>query len=325
MDNSVASLSTDKRFQLFYSDTFELPLPPNHKFPMAKYRMLRDRIAHSALRQMCELCEAPAAADSALTLAHTPEYVRRVATGELSAVEIRRIGFPWSREMVERARRSVGATIAAAESAWNDGFSANLAGGTHHAFAESGQGYCVFNDTCVGTRWLQYRRLAERIAIVDLDVHQGNGTAAMMGGDPSVYTLSIHCDVNYPFRKSESRLDIALAAGTTDGNYLAIVRAALDQMQGEFQPHFAFYVSGADPFHGDRFGKLKLTKSGLAERDRIVFEFFAERGIPVAVSMAGGYARDISDVVDIHFATIRTGLEVGLRWAPKIHNAQPGR
>jgi acetoin utilization deacetylase AcuC-like enzyme len=266
---------------------------------------------------------APAATAQQLELAHTPEYVRRVFAGELTDLEQRRIGFPWSPGMVERARRSVGASIAAAETAVRDGFAANLAGGTHHAFADSGQGYCVFNDVCVAARWLQQRQTVERIGIVDLDVHQGNGTAAIMSGESKIFTLSIHCRENFPYRKASSDLDIELPVGVEDSAYLDALAQALDRAFSAFDPQFAFYVSGADPFVGDRFGKFRLSKLGLARRDAMVYDFFATRQVPVAVSMAGGYARDLNDLVDIHFETVRSGAEAFERtWpGPATHRA----
>lgn len=297
--------------KLYYSDTFVLPLPSHHKFPMAKYRMLRDRISSSRLNEVCELLMAPEATEQQLSCVHTRDYVSRVLSGQLSDVEQRRIGFPWSQQMVERARRSVGASIAAGKSALEDGFSANLAGGTHHAFADSGQGYCVFNDSCVAARWLQELGLVRNVAIVDLDVHQGNGTAAITANDPTIFTLSIHCEENFPFRKAQSNLDIELPVGTGDERYLGELRRGLSEALAQFRPDIVFYVSGADAFSDDRFGKLKLSKAGLETRDRIVFEFFSRAHVPVAASMAGGYARNLDDLVDIHFATIKSGVDIG--------------
>jgi acetoin utilization deacetylase AcuC-like enzyme len=293
---------------------------------MAKYRLLRDRICGSPLMRHCELHLAPPATNEQLQRAHTQEYVRRVATGQLSDVELRRLGFPWSEQLVERAKRSVGATIAAGECALRDGFSANLAGGTHHAFADRGQGYCVFNDCCVAARNLQHGGLVRDIAIVDLDVHQGNGTASIAAGDSSIVTLSIHCSDNFPFHKTAGTLDVELPPGTTDAEYLSELHTALVGAFSTARPDIVFYVSGADPFEGDRFGKLKLTKAGLMERDRIVYEFFARRRIPVAATMAGGYARNIDDLVDIHFGTIQVGVNVyrNIRWGCETTESRMG-
>lgn len=289
----------------FYSDRFVLPLPEGHKFPMAKYAGLRDRIISERIVHPDDLHEAPAAPWDDLLLVHDPGYVDAVAAGTLPRDTQRRIGFPWSPEMVERSRRSVGATIAAARAALDDGVAANLAGGTHHGFADRGEGFCVFNDVAVGARVLQRDRGARRIAIVDLDVHQGNGTAAIFAGDPSVFTFSMHGEKNFPFRKEVSDRDVALADGTGDDEYLPLLRQHLDDVLNRHQPDFVFYLAGADPYEGDRLGRLKLTIAGLQERDEIVFAACRRRGLPVAVSMSGGYATDVDAIVTIHANTIR--------------------
>lgn len=293
--------------QLFYSDVFELPLPNGHRFPMAKYRLLRERFAD---HPPFSLALPPATTDSQLGLAHAGEYIEKVKTGTLSPLEIRRIGFPWSPAMVERSRRSTGASVAAGRAALEEGVAANLAGGTHHAFADSGQGYCVFNDVCVAARVLQEEGRVRQVLVVDCDVHQGNGTAEIAKEDPSLFTFSMHCDRNYPFRKAESDFDLALPEGTGDQTYLAQLELALHQIEIACQPELVFYLAGADPFEHDRLGLLSLTKAGLRERDRLVFEFFERRGVPVAIAMAGGYAPQLKDIVDIHATTVLTGKEV---------------
>ena len=294
-----------EKIKLYYCDTFELPLPENHRFPMAKYTLLRERIAADQLSQDCQLIVPPAATDDEILLAHDGEYLDRIKSGQLSAVEIRRIGFPWSRGMVERSRRSTGATISAARSAVTDGLSANLAGGTHHAFANSGQGYCVFNDVCVAAKVIQQQHNSiERVLVVDCDVHQGNGTSGIAANDPTLFAFSVHCQENYPFRKTEGDLDIALPAGAQDDEYLSKLKAGIDIAMSQFNPDFVFYIAGADPFVGDRLGRLGLTKSGLRFRDELVINYFRNLEIPIAISMAGGYAPEIQDIVDIHFATI---------------------
>ena len=296
---------TQSKIKLYYCDTFELPLPENHRFPMTKYTLLRERIAESQLSLGCELKLPPSASDEEILLVHDFDYLDRIKSGRLTDVQIRRIGFPWSPEMVERSRRSTGATVAAAEAAITDGISANLAGGTHHAFADSGQGYCVFNDVCVAAKTIQRRhRSVGRVMVVDCDVHQGNGTASIAADDPTLFSLSVHCSVNFPFKKTDGDLDIALPPGTQDDEYLSRLKAGIDSAMGQFSPDFVFYVAGADPFTGDRLGKLDLTKSGLRRRDELVINYFAQREIPVAISMAGGYAPNVEDIVDIHFATI---------------------
>ena len=272
---------------------------------MAKYAGLRARILADGIVQPDDLREAPAAAWKDLLLVHDRAYVDAVASGTLSRDTQRRIGFPWSAEMVERSRRSVGATIAAARTALDEGVSANLAGGTHHSFADRGEGYCVFNDVAVAARVLQRDRGARRIAIVDLDVHQGNGTAAIFKDDESVFTFSMHGEKNFPFRKEVSDLDVPLADGTGDDDYLSLLRHHLGEVLNCHQPDFVFYLAGADPYEGDRLGRLRLTIEGLYCRDEIVFTACRRRGLPVAVSMSGGYANDVDAIIAIHANTIR--------------------
>jgi len=296
----------------FYSDHFVLPLPEGHKFPMAKYSGLRERILAEGIIAPADLHEAPAASWDDLRLAHDAAYVEAVATGTVARDIQRRIGFPWSPEMVERSRRSVGATIAAASVALDEGVSANLAGGTHHAFADRGEGFCVFNDVAVASRVLQRDALASRIAVVDLDVHQGNGTAAIFQGDDSVFTFSMHGDKNFPFKKEASDLDVALPDGTGDDEYLAALRTHLAEVLNRHQPDFVFYLAGADPFEGDRLGRLKMTIDGLRARDEIVLGTLSKAGLPVAISMSGGYAHDIEAIVTIHTNTIHTAST--LKW-----------
>ena len=294
----------------FYSDHFVLPLPEGHKFPMAKYSRLRERIIAEGLIASGDLHEAPLAALDDLLLVHDAAYVDAVMNGTVPHDVQRRIGFPWSPQMVERSRRSVGATIAAAAAALDDGAAANLAGGTHHAFADRGEGFCVFNDVAVAARVLQRDHHAGRIAIVDLDVHQGNGTAAIFAGDASVFTFSMHGDKNFPFKKEVSDLDVPLADGTGDDEYLPLLRAHLHDVLNRHQPDFVFYLAGADPFEGDRLGRLKMTVDGLRRRDEIVMEACTRARLPVAISMSGGYANDIDAIVTIHTNTIRTACNV---------------
>jgi acetoin utilization deacetylase AcuC-like enzyme len=294
----------------FYSDHFVLPLPEGHKFPMAKYSRLRERILAEGIVSPGDLEEAPPAAWDDLRLVHSAAYVDAVATGTVPADVQRRIGFPWSPPMVERARRSVGATIAAAHVALDDGVAANLAGGTHHAFADRGEGFCVFNDVAVASRVLQRANLARRIAIVDLDVHQGNGTASIFRDDPTVFTFSMHGEKNFPFKKEVSDLDVALADGVKDDEYLSGLEAHLAGVLARHQPDFVFYLAGADPFEGDRLGRLKLTIDGLRRRDAFVFETCRRAGLPVAVTMSGGYAHDVDAIVAIHTNTIRSAAQI---------------
>jgi acetoin utilization deacetylase AcuC-like enzyme len=289
---------------LYYADHFVLPLPPGHRFPMAKYARLRERLAACGEFREDDFRVPSAATDADIRRAHCPEYLGRVVAGSLSAKEIREIGFPWSEAMVERSRRSAGATLAAARDALVQGWSANLAGGTHHAFFDRGEGFCVFNDAAIAARALQAEAGLARVAVIDCDVHQGNGTAAILRGDDSVFTFSIHGARNFPFAKEASDLDIELADGTGDEEYLWHLERGLDETLERSGPQLAIYLAGADPHEGDRLGRLKLTKRGLERRDELVFGRLAARGIPVAIAMAGGYGNEIDDTVAIHAATI---------------------
>lgn len=290
--------------KLFYSDTFELPLPASHRFPMAKYGRLRQRVLNAAWAADCSLELPPAATWEELLRVHEETYLQRVFAGELSDLEQRRIGFPWSEKMVERCRRSTGASIAAARAAKRDGVAVNMAGGTHHAMPDAGSGYCVFNDVAVAARALQHEGQARRVLFVDLDVHQGNGTAAVTTNDSTLFSFSMHGDNNFPFRKTASDLDVALSDGTGDDDYLAALDGALTQIAAEFPTDFVFYLAGADTWAGDRLGKLAVSKVGLLARDEMVLEWCRKRQVPIAICMAGGYAPDIDDIVDIHFQTI---------------------
>ena len=288
--------------KIFYTDHYVLPLPDGHRFPMQKYSLLRERVAGSPLG--AGLMDPRAATDAEILRAHEAGYVARVATGTLAPVEVRRIGFPWSPAMVERSRRSSGATLEACRAALADGIAVNLAGGTHHAFRDRGEGYCVFNDSAIAALAMQAERRARRVVVIDCDVHQGNGTAAILADDPSVFTFSIHGANNFPFAKEQSDLDVELPDGTGDDTYLEALRHGLDSALGRARPDLAIYLAGADPYEDDRLGRLALSKGGLRQRDRLVLETLAHWRIPAAVTMAGGYARRIEDTVDIHFGTV---------------------
>lgn len=286
----------------FYSDHFVLPLPDGHRFPMEKYRLVREGVANTVAG--IEFREAPAVSDGVLALAHHPRYIEQVSTGSLSRAEQKAIGFPWSAQMVERSRRSAGATIAACRAAMTDGVAANLAGGTHHAHMDHGEGFCVFNDAAIAARLMQAERHVSRVAVVDLDVHQGNGSAAILAHDDSVFTLSVHAENNYPFMKARSDLDVPLPDGTGDAAYLDALQDALAEMFRRFFPELIIYLAGADPHEGDRLGRLAMTLEGLAARDRMVLDHARQRQIPVAVAMAGGYGTHINDTVTVHVQTI---------------------
>lgn len=296
----------------FYTDHFVLPLPDGHAFPMAKYARLRELVIRDAIIAPDDLRVPAAATREDLLTVHTPRYVDAVIDGTLDAREQRRIGFPWSPAMAERARRSVGATVAATRQALERGISANLAGGTHHGFADHGEGYCVFNDTAVAARIAQRDFGIGRILVVDLDVHQGNGTAHIFADDPSVFTLSVHAAGNFPFRKERGDLDVELPDGTGDDAYLSALDDALATAFARAQPELVFYVAGADPYEGDRLGKLTLTIEGLRARDRRVFERvrgFRGSGVPCVVAMAGGYCADVDTIARIHANTLREARE----------------
>jgi acetoin utilization deacetylase AcuC-like enzyme len=296
----------NQRVKAFYTDHFVLPLPDGHRFPMQKYRLLRDRVT---LMDGLELKEPSAATDEDLIRVHDQGYVKRVTQGQLSPAEIREIGFPWSDLMVERSKRSAGATIQACISALEDGVSVNLAGGTHHAYADKGSGFCVFNDAAVASKYLQNLRKMN-VAIIDLDVHQGNGTAAILGKDPGCYTLSLHGEKNFPFRKESSHLDVGLSDGCSDDEYLLHLTRALNQMDSEFKPDMLIYLAGADPHEGDRLGRLKLSFKGLYLRDQMVLDFAKTNDLPIAIAMAGGYGIHIETTVEVHAQTVQLALQL---------------
>jgi acetoin utilization deacetylase AcuC-like enzyme len=309
----------------FYADNFVLPLPEGHRFPMAKYKLLRNRVVRELPDVRME--EAPAATDGELALVHTPAYIESIARGTLPPAAQREIGFPWSPAMAERARRSAGATVAAAREALGlhgatEGLAANMAGGTHHAYAGKGSGFCVFNDVAVAARLMQAewargrtaRGAPLQVAIIDLDVHQGNGTASIFANDDSVFTLSLHGEKNFPFRKEPSDLDVELPDGCLDAPYLEALEQALDEMERRFAPGLLLFLAGADPFEGDRLGRLSLTFDGLEARDRRVFDWAWQRRIPLVFMMAGGYGNDIDQTVQVQMNTYRVALEYWRRW-----------
>lgn len=291
--------------QLFYTDVFVLPLPPGHRFPMEKYARLRESLLASGEFHEADFHLPHAATDEELGRAHDPAYIQAVSAGLLPEKAQKAIGFPWSPGMVEHSRRSAGATLCACRAALANGVSANLAGGTHHAFRDRGEGFCVFNDAAVAARAMQAEGLANRVLIVDCDVHQGNGTASILRGDDSIFTFSIHGARNFPFDKEQSDLDIELPDGCSDAAYLLRLNEGLDTAFDLARSDLVIYLAGADPYRDDRLGRLALTFDGLAERDRSVFAHCQARRLPLAIAMAGGYARQIEDTVRIHTTTIR--------------------
>jgi len=296
--------------KIYYHDIFTFPIPVGHRFPAEKYALLREKLLSEGIISSDALFTPLPANDEQLLLVHDTEYLERVKHGHLTDKEIRRIGLPWSADLVDRARRSVSSTIVACRSALSENISINLGGGTHHAFADHGAGYCIFNDCAVAARQLQAEGLVERILIADCDVHQGDGTATIFSDDPSVFTFSIHGEKNYPLHKQISDLDIALPDGTGDKEYLAALESGIQLANELFAADLVIYLAGADPYQDDRLGRLSLSKLGLARRDRHVFEFCQRLRLPIAVVMSGGYGRQIEDTADIHFATVKVAQDI---------------
>jgi len=293
------------------SARYTFPLPPGHRFPVEKYAMLRERVVAEGIVAPERVLDPAAATDEMLRLVHTVDYVARLIDGTLSAAEVRRLGFPWSAALLERSRRAVGGTVAAARHALAHGTAMNLAGGTHHAFPDHGEGFCVFNDVAIAIRLLREEGRIRRAAVIDLDVHQGNGTHAIFAGDAEVYTFSMHGGRNYPFEKVAGTLDVDLDDGTGDVEYLRVLADALPRVLHDAQPDLVLYLAGADPHEGDRLGRMKLTFAGLERRDGMVLQACREVGLPVAVMIAGGYGQRIEDTVAVHAATARIVAAIG--------------
>jgi acetoin utilization deacetylase AcuC-like enzyme len=309
----------------FHADVAAPVLPPGHRFPMVKYRLLRE--AAACALPLLRIQASEPAADADLGRVHDPAYIAAVQQGTLSAQQLREIGFPWSPGMAERARRSVGSTLQASRAALEEGVAANLAGGTHHASAAAGGGFCVFNDIAVAARCMQAESALRdprplQVAVIDLDVHQGNGTAAIFADDPSVFTLSLHGEKNFPFRKVASDLDVDLPDGCGDAAYLAALDGALEALWAQHEarhgglPGLIYYQAGADVLATDRLGRLALTPDGVAERDRRVFTAARERGIPLVLTMGGGYADPIEATVEVQLQTLREACAAWLAWRP---------
>lgn len=302
--------TTSPCFKIFYCDQFVLPLPEGHRFPMSKYAYLRAAVMAGNLTDPNHIQEPPPVTDLQLARAHSSSYIERVKQGHLTPQEQRRIGFPWSPQMVERSRRSAGGTIAACRAALRWGSSVNLAGGTHHAHSDWGQGFCVFNDAVIAARAMQAEGHVRRVVILDCDVHQGNGTTAITSQDPTIFTFSIHGQKNFPFQKEQSDLDIGLPDGTEDKIYLQQLAQGLQAAIELSSADLAIYLAGADPYVGDQFGRLALTKVGLAKRDELVYGLCRHSRLPVATVMAGGYAKNIQDIVEIHLQTVTLAHQI---------------
>ncbi len=284
---------------------YVIPLPDGHRFPIAKYALVRDALLAEGIVRAETVHDPARATIEQLRRVHGAEYVEALHAGTLAPAAVRRLGFPWSAALVERSLRAVGGTVEAARHALAHGVAMNLAGGTHHAFADHGEGFCVFNDVVVAAADLRATRDVRRVAVVDLDVHQGNGTHALFAGDAATFTFSMHGRRNYPFTKVAGTLDVELEDGTDDATYLALLAEALPRVLREARADLVFYLAGADPHEGDTLGRLRLTHDGLRRRDAMVLEMCREVGIPVAITMAGGYGRDVADTVGVHVGTAR--------------------
>jgi acetoin utilization deacetylase AcuC-like enzyme len=295
--------------RVFYTPRYYADIGEGHVFPIRKFELVRDRLLAEGTLAPAEIAEPREAAVADVLLVHTEDYVTRLRAGALTAREVRRLGLPWSKALVRRSFLATSGTIGAALAALAEGVGANLAGGTHHAFPDHGEGFCVLNDVAVAVRVLRRDGRVRRAAVIDLDVHQGNGTAFIFGGDEEVFTFSMHGAKNYPLFKLRSTLDVELADGTGDDEYLATLARHLPRVFGH-NPGLVFYLGGADPFDGDKLGRLSLSIAGLRARDELVLRACRERGVPVATVMSGGYAADIDDTVEIHCNTIRAAKEV---------------
>lgn len=295
--------------QVFYTPRYYADIGHGHVFPIRKFELVRDRLLDEGTLQPAEIVEPSPAMVEDVLLVHTEDYVSRLCNGQLTQKEIRRLGLPWSESLVRRSFYATGGTIAAAHTALECGYSSNLAGGTHHSFADRGEGFCVLNDVAIAIRSLRVRKVVQRAAIVDCDVHQGNGTASIFAGDPATFTFSMHGANNYPLFKAQSTLDIELPDGTSDDAYLESLAQHLPRVFTH-QPEIVFYLAGADPYSGDKLGRLQVSIDGLRERDAYVVRECYEREVPVVTVMSGGYGKDINDTIEIHCNTIRMVKEV---------------
>jgi acetoin utilization deacetylase AcuC-like enzyme len=302
--------------RLWTHERFTFALPARHRFPLAKYALLRERVLAEGLASPDELSEAGPVGWDELALVHDRDFLARVRSGAMDVREQRVLGLPWSAELVVRARRAAGGTVSAARDAVAGGVGMNLGGGTHHAARAAARGYCLVNDVAVAAVVLRREGAVRRVLVVDCDVHQGDGTAAIFADDPSVFTLSLHGARNYPFERVPSDLDVDLASGTGDDAYLEALDGALDRALPAARPDLVFYLAGADAWEGDALGRLALTKTGLRQRDALVLDRSLEAGAAVAVVLAGGYAPDVRDVVDINVATVAAVVERAERGAP---------
>lgn len=296
-------------YRVFYSPYYYADIGEGHVFPIKKFELVRDLLLREKTLQENEIVEPLPAEIADVTLVHTKDYVSRLISGDLSKQEVRKLGLPWSKSLVRRSFLATSGTINAAKWALENGIASNLAGGTHHAFPDRGEGFCVLNDVAIAIRVLQKERLAEKFLVIDCDVHQGNGTAFIFENEPEVFTFSMHGAKNYPLHKEKSSLDIELPDGTRDEEFLDTLSEALPRIFLH-NPDVIFYLGGADPFEKDKLGRLKITKEGLMKRDEIVLRFAKSNHVPIVTTLSGGYALDINDTVEIHANTIRTAKRI---------------
>ncbi|MBO3270446.1 histone deacetylase family protein [Hymenobacter defluvii] len=291
--------------RLATSDRYTLALPPTHRFPIAKYALIREQLLWQGIAPPEDFYDPGLCAEEDVLRVHTPDYWGKVRDQQLSPAEVRRLGLPQTPQLVLRSLSSSAGTLQSARHALREGVALNLAGGTHHAFADRGEGFCVLNDQAIAAAYLLHHQLARQVLIVDLDVHQGDGTASIFRHEPHVFTFSMHAGANYPLRKEQSDLDLPLPLGTTDAAYLDLLGQTLPRLLDEVQPDFVFYQAGVDVLATDKLGKLALTKAGCQRRDELVLGLCQQRGLPVAVSMGGGYSERLADIVDAHCNTFR--------------------
>lgn len=296
--------------KIAYHSIYKHPLPQGHRFPMIKYDLLPQQLLHEGTCDGANFFEPTYPLDEHILAAHTEEYYKRLKGLELKPSEVRRIGFPLSNELVLRELVIADGTITGCEFAMGHGIAMNIAGGTHHAYSNRGEAFCMLNDQAIGARYVLEKRLAQKVLVVDLDVHQGNGTAEIFQNDPSVFTFSMHGAANYPFRKERSDLDIPLEKGTDDTTYLKILKNTLPRLLDEVRPDFIFYLCGVDVIATDKLGTLGMTLKGCKERDRFVLETCKRNSIPIQCSMGGGYSPDIKIIIEAHANTFRLAQEV---------------
>lgn len=297
-------------FKIAYHSDYVLPLPDKHRFPMVKYELIYQQLLYQGLVSSGDFFEPDLIPDEQVLLTHDQTYWEKMKKLEFSREEVQRLGFPLSSDLIVRERRIAQGTVDSALYAINDGISFNIAGGTHHAGTNWAEGFCLLNDQAIAANWLLATGKCKKVLIIDVDVHQGNGTAEVFGRNKQVFTFSIHGEKNFPFKKEESDLDVGLADQTGDEEYLRVFSEALSSLFNQERPDFVFYLSGVDVLASDRLGRLSLSSSGCIGRDRLVFEYCSERDIPIQVSMGGGYSVNLREIVDSHCNTFKQAIDV---------------